>query len=178
MVYDADNELRFYVNGDLDGTLTIGPYGDITNSLPTVIGASLANEGVELPSGDQLFDGLIDEVRLSNLARSDDWIVTSYTNQNAPGSFSQRGGLELEPCEGDFDCDGDVDGSDALKFKLDFGRSQYSNTCESGNPCDGDFTCDGDVDGGDALIFKADFGRSNYMEPCPACVVGEWCAYP
>lgn len=178
MVYEADNELRFYVNSALDGTLPIGPYGDITNSLPTVIGASLANEGVELASGDQLFDGIIDEVRLSNLARSDDWIVTSYTNQSAPGSFSQTGGLELEPCEGDFDCDGDVDGSDAQDFKGDFGRSQFLNPCESGNSCDGDFTCDGDVDGGDAILFKADFGRSIFLEPCPACVVGEWCTYP
>ena len=178
MAYEADNELIFYVNGDLDGTLFIGPYGSITNSLPTVIGASLANAGVELPSGDQLFDGIIDEVRLSNLARSDDWILTSYTNQNAPDFFSQRGGLELEPCEGDFDCDGDVDGSDARDFKQDFGRSIFLNPCESGNPCQGDYTCDGDVDGGDAIIFKADFGRSSYKEPCPACVGGEWCAYP
>lgn len=32
-------------------------------------------------------------------------------------------------CEGNFDCDTDVDGSDAAVFKEDFGRSQYLNPC-------------------------------------------------
>ena len=29
-------------------------------------------------------------------------------------------------CNGNFDCDQDVDGTDAAKFKEDFGRNQYS----------------------------------------------------
>jgi MSHA biogenesis protein MshQ len=33
------------------------------------------------------FDGLIDEVRISNIARSADWIEASYNNQNDPSSF-------------------------------------------------------------------------------------------
>ena len=32
-------------------------------------------------------------------------------------------------CNGDFDCDHDVDGSDAMLFKVDFGRSIFSNSC-------------------------------------------------
>lgn len=32
-------------------------------------------------------NGWVDEVRISNIARSDDWIITEYNNQNAPGSF-------------------------------------------------------------------------------------------
>ncbi len=32
-------------------------------------------------------------------------------------------------CEGNFDCDGDVDGMDAAKFKEDFGRSSINNPC-------------------------------------------------
>jgi hypothetical protein len=32
-------------------------------------------------------------------------------------------------CNGDFNCDGDCDGSDAALFKLDFGRSIFSNPC-------------------------------------------------
>jgi hypothetical protein len=32
-------------------------------------------------------------------------------------------------CEGNFDCDEDVDGSDAAKFKEDFGRSTFKNPC-------------------------------------------------
>jgi hypothetical protein len=37
-----------------------------------------------------------------------------------------------EICTGDFDCDGDCDGTDASTFKTDFGRSQFQNPCE---PC-------------------------------------------
>ena len=32
-------------------------------------------------------------------------------------------------CEGDFDADGDVDGTDASTFKADFGRNTYNNPC-------------------------------------------------
>ena len=32
-------------------------------------------------------------------------------------------------CEGDFDCDGDCDGTDAALFKEDFGRSSFKNPC-------------------------------------------------
>ncbi len=33
------------------------------------------------------------------------------------------------PCNGDFNCDGDVDGTDASLFKSDFGRSSIQNPC-------------------------------------------------
>ena len=82
------------------------------------------------------------------------------------------------PCEGDFDCDSDVDGSDARLFKIDFGRSLYLNPCNQPNPCNGDFDCDGDVDGTDARAFKGNFGRSTFKNPCPPCTMGEWCSYP
>ena len=60
-------------------------------------------------------------------------------------------------CEGDFDSDGDVDGSDLAVFAADFGRTNCSDNCE------GDFDDDGDVDGSDLAVFAADFGRTN----CP-----------
>jgi hypothetical protein len=66
-------------------------------------------------------------------------------------------GVEL--CEGDFDGDGDVDGSDLAVFAADFGRID----CGSGQPCEGDFDNDGDVDGSDLAVFAADFGRTD----CP-----------
>ena len=81
-------------------------------------------------------------------------------------------------CEGDFDEDHDVDGTDAASFKIDFGRSGFNNPCESGDTCDGDFDCDADVDGTDATLFKSDFGRSGFSNPCPVCEMGEWCIYP
>ncbi|MDX1779071.1 MAG: fibronectin type III domain-containing protein [Thermodesulfobacteriota bacterium] len=78
-------------------------------------------------------------------------------------------------CEGDFDCDGDVDGLDANIFKTDYGRNQYYNPCTVFDPCNGDFDCDGDADVWDALIFKKDFGRNINSTPCPDCVPGDWC---
>lgn len=64
-----------------------------------------------------------------------------------------------EPCEGDFDHDGDVDGSDLAVFAADFGRTD----CANPPPCEGDFDGDGDVDGSDLAVFAADFGRTD----CP-----------
>lgn len=36
---------------------------------------------------------------------------------------------QVDYCEGDFDNDGDQDGSDASLFKSDFGRSLLKNPC-------------------------------------------------
>ena len=71
-------------------------------------------------------------------------------------------------CEGDFEPDGDVDGTDAFALKNDFFRKD----CSINSACNGDFECDGDVDGTDAVKFKADFFRKD----CPSC--GGWpCVY-
>lgn len=42
-----------------------------------------------------------------------------------------------QDCEGNFDCDQDVDGSDAFTFKEDFGRGEYDNPCDTcvDSPC-------------------------------------------
>ena len=106
MVYEADSELRFYVNGELDGTLPVGAYGDITNSLPTAIGASLADQGVEGADDRQYFDGIIDEVRLSVEARSLGWIATEFNNQSDPDTFLALGSEETQGagCTGHGEC--------------------------------------------------------------------------
>ena len=63
----------------------------------------------------------------------------------------------LPVCEGDFDDDVDVDGSDLAVFAADFGRTDCAGDCE------GDFDNDGDVDGSDLAVFAADFGKTD----CP-----------
>ena len=72
-------------------------------------------------------------------------------------NFTTEGGAY--PCEGDFDGDKDVDGSDLATFAADFGRTD----CGAGPPCEGDFDGDKDVDGSDLAVFAADFGRTD----CP-----------
>ncbi len=63
--------------------------------------------------------------------------------------------ITKNPCEGDFDTDGDVDGSDLAIFAADFGRTD----CLPENPCQGNF----DGDSSDLAVFAADFGRTD----CP-----------
>ncbi|MCD5401961.1 LamG domain-containing protein [candidate division NPL-UPA2 bacterium] len=46
-------------------------------------------KGTDLP-----FNGIIDEVRISNTARSGDWIKTSFNNQNDPATFYTVGTQE------------------------------------------------------------------------------------
>lgn len=38
-------------------------------------------------SGDRTFDGTLDELRMSNVVRSPDWIATQFANQAAPSAF-------------------------------------------------------------------------------------------
>ena len=72
----------------------------------------------------------------------------------------------IPDCNGNFNGDVDVDGSDAALFKADFGRNGLNDPCETANPCNGDFDCDGDVDGSDSALFKTDFGRGPRKNPC------------
>jgi hypothetical protein len=45
-------------------------------------------------SPERFLDGIIDEVRVSNVARSEGWIVTCYNNQHDPSSFYTVGSEE------------------------------------------------------------------------------------
>ena len=46
-------------------------------------------------------DGIIDEVRVSDMVMGAGWIQTSYTNQNNPGAFYLLGDLESDDSDGD-----------------------------------------------------------------------------
>jgi len=70
-------------------------------------------------------------------------------------------------CRGDFDSDGDVDGSDLAVFAADFGRTN----CDQPPPCEGNFDNDLDVDGEDMAVFSAEFGRID----CPVCNNNSFC---
>src|SRR5210317_1250043 len=48
--------------------------------------------------------------------------------------------IAQDACEGNFDCDQDVDGTDAAVFKSDFGRSAFANPCPQ---CTTGATCEG-----------------------------------
>ena len=48
--------------------------------------------------------------------------------------FSVSAALAQDMCVGDFDYDTDCDGTDAAKFKSDFGRGGYTNPCPPNGP--------------------------------------------
>ena len=68
----------------------------------------------------------------------------------------------IEPCEGDFDLDGDVDGSDLAVFAA--GGAGISLGGPGYNPV-ADFDGDGYVDESDLAAFAAEFGSTD----CPIC---------
>jgi hypothetical protein len=78
VTYDGSN-IRVYFNGSEDATPTALSGSIDTNNVPLSIGRSNYNS--------DYFNGRIDEVRVSNVARSADWIKTSYNNQNSPSTF-------------------------------------------------------------------------------------------
>jgi hypothetical protein len=70
---------NLYLNGVLDAaTVTDGT--SITSSGPFYVGAYIY-------AATQLLDGNIDEVQISNIARSADWVKTEYNNQLSPSTF-------------------------------------------------------------------------------------------
>lgn len=50
-----------------------------------------------IDANSQYFNGTIDEMRLSNVARSDGWLATSYNNQNSPSTFYTISAESMEP---------------------------------------------------------------------------------
>jgi len=74
-IYDGTN-LKTYVNGEFDRS--------IAASIEAV--GSTLKIGVEYGGTSNYFNGIIDEVRLSNVAKSADWIKTEYQNQLYPSN--------------------------------------------------------------------------------------------
>ena len=58
------------------------------------------NEPMEIGGWDganQLMTGEVDEIRISNVARSSDWILTCYNTMNEPNNFLTLGSEEIKP---------------------------------------------------------------------------------
>jgi len=87
--YGTDNFMRLYVDG-------VEPGYDIQDDTGGLAIDGSTNDwlvGTQLVSGGLYFDGLMDEVRLSSVTRSVDWIKTQYNmqlaaNQGAPTNIS------------------------------------------------------------------------------------------
>jgi hypothetical protein len=84
LTYDGST-IRVYLNGSEEGFWS--------ESSLTSPSSSNVQIGRQSSSGRPL-DGIIDEVRVSDMARSADWIQTEYNNQNSPSTFFSAGSEE------------------------------------------------------------------------------------
>lgn len=77
--WDGTN-IRLYIGGTIQATTAKGDRQ--RNGTYTSWGSDLPDV-----SGGQFWDGSMDELRISNIARSADWIITEFNNQNSPSTF-------------------------------------------------------------------------------------------
>lgn len=86
--------VKVYVNGVYNKQYNLGSYPNQTT--PTRFGAS--SDGANYQ-----FRGRIEEVRISDTARSADWITATYNNQNSPSTFYEIGDEESPAAGGDWE---------------------------------------------------------------------------
>lgn len=87
--FDSSTGLIGYVNAASDGTAASG--GGAANN-----GSDL-NIGQDISNANRFWNGKIDEVRLSSVVRSANWITTEYNNQSNPNTFESLG-AEVAGC--------------------------------------------------------------------------------
>jgi hypothetical protein len=94
-VRDGDN-LRLFVDGSEDGNspIDVSGEGSIDSPRPFAIGAVYKED---TSAYTWFFPGEIDQVTVSNVARSSDWISTEYNNQSATSTFYTIGAEETSP---------------------------------------------------------------------------------
>jgi len=89
MTYDG-NQMQIIRDGRDAGS--VSKNGDMReNAWPVNIGTSSPGGGSTTASS---WDGKIDEVRVSTVARSIDWIEAEYRNQGSPGTYESLGAEE------------------------------------------------------------------------------------
>ncbi|MGI9541991.1 MAG: DUF2341 domain-containing protein [Cyclobacteriaceae bacterium] len=81
----SDNQLRVYVNGVQQGTTTLN--GATMYTTPSTNEPTIGNTLTQ----DRGFDGQLQEARVSDIARSAEWLLTEYNNQNDPATFYSVG---------------------------------------------------------------------------------------
>ena len=85
--------VKVYINGVFNKQYALTSYGNLTT--PTRFGSSADGTNYQ-------FSGTVDEVRVSDSARSADRIKTSYNNQDDPSTFLTYGSEESPAASGDW----------------------------------------------------------------------------
>ncbi|MFX0186078.1 MAG: DUF2341 domain-containing protein, partial [Candidatus Hodarchaeota archaeon] len=86
-VFNPSTYARFYLNGQMvDEDTNSIPSSQFDPSVPVRFATRADSTG--------FFDGILDEIRISNVVRSTSWIETEYNNQYDPNSFYSISGAE------------------------------------------------------------------------------------
>lgn len=89
LVVDRTNQDRIIY---ADGASSISDLSDVGTWGTDAGNAAIGGEAAG--GENRRFEGYIDEVKISSVVRSADWIATEYNNQNAPGTFYSVGTQE------------------------------------------------------------------------------------
>ena len=76
--------LTLYIDGTQQASTTVSATVE-TNALSLLLGKVYGTRGYGV--GEGLYNGTIDEVRVSNIGRTAQWIATEYNNINSPNTF-------------------------------------------------------------------------------------------
>jgi parallel beta-helix repeat protein len=85
-----DGALRLYLNGCLEAELTANQLPTYFSIQSAAIGGALKSDGTR----DGAFDGLIDEARIANTARSSNWVHTCWFSMASNATFNSYGIVE------------------------------------------------------------------------------------
>jgi len=116
--YDG-SYMRVYQNGIELGSKTQSGEVSIDSNVSVWIGSNPPNDH-------RAFDGVIDEVQISNIARDEDWIKLSYENQNNPETFYTIS--EQEICE--YSLTINIDGNGIVTKNPDQEKYEYGTIVE------------------------------------------------
>jgi hypothetical protein len=120
LTFTANNEILYIDGVQVGSNTTCTNIGDSTGTL---------NIGQEKNGSSRWFNGLLDDVRVSNSVRSADWIATEYNNQSNPATFLSVG-LQAEN-----------KGAPIAWYKFDEGQGTIANNSGNcGTTCNGTLT--------------------------------------
>jgi hypothetical protein len=85
---DPNDRMQLFANGELKGT-----YIETLHMLDSPYHFAVGFQEYSV----NYFDGVLDEIRISDIERSEDWIKTTYQNQNDPSGFLSIGPEETAP---------------------------------------------------------------------------------
>jgi len=83
----ATKDIDIYIDGALNQAILIGSDSCADNDAVVTMGWRNQSTGLQ-------FDGILDEVKISNIERTSTWISTEHNNQDAPATFAIEGAIQ------------------------------------------------------------------------------------